>query len=119
MDVDVNVIDLLIGSALMPPLIAVVNQPRFPAAVKGLVALLACLVAALVIQWVRGPIDLHTWRNTAVVVTLSALTLYRVWWQPSGIAPAIEAVTSGRGARVIDAPDTTPQAVPARRSRRS
>lgn len=117
MGVDVNVIDLLIGSALMPPIIAVVNQPRFPSAVKGLVALLACLLAALVTEWVRGPIDLAGWRNTAVVVTGAALVLYRVWWQPSGIAPAIELVTSGRAA-TVDTPATT-TAVPGRRARKS
>jgi hypothetical protein len=98
MGVDVNVIDVLIGAVLMPPVIAVVNQAHWARAVKALIAVAACLIAAVITLWLRGPIDFHDWRNTAVVVVGSALAGYRLWWQPSGIAPAIEAATTANGA---------------------
>ncbi len=109
---DVDVFDVLIGAGVMPPIIAVLNQARFPSQIKGLVALLACMVCALLVTWLRGPLTMADWRSTAIVVFGSSLVLYRFWWKPSGIAPAIEAFTSARPATVIDAPATEPTVVP-------
>jgi hypothetical protein len=98
---DVNPIDLIIGSAIMPPVIALLNQRRWSSPVKGVVALVACLVAALVVEFVRGPIESGDWRDTALVVAGSAFVSFRTFWAPSGIAPALEKATSA-------APDEPP-----------
>lgn len=110
MDLGVNVVDVVIGSMLMPPAIALLNQAKWNSQVKGLVALLVCALGALVTVFLRGPVNLVDWRNTVVVVAAAALVSYRVWWKPSGFAPALEAATSGRRARVVDAPVTEPSA---------
>ncbi len=112
MDVGVNVVDIVIGSALMPPAIALVNQARWNSQLKGLIALAVCALGALITVFLRGPVHFADWRNTVVVVAAAALVSYRVWWKPSGMAPAIEAATSGSRSHVVDAPATEPKAVP-------
>lgn len=91
---DINPIDLLIGSAAMPPIIALLNQRQWAAQVKALVALAACLLMALLIEYLRGPLEISEWRDTALVVAGTAFASYRLWWQPSGIAPAVEDATT-------------------------
>lgn len=91
---DVNPIDLLIGGAVMPLVIAVLNQRRWAAQVKALVALAACLLVALLLAFLRGPLVLTDWRDTALVVAGTAFASYQLYWRPSGIAPAVEEATS-------------------------
>lgn len=91
---DVNPIDLLIGAVVMPNAVAVLNQRQWSAQTKGLVALAACLLMALLLAFLRGPIVLTAWRDTAMVVAGSAFIAYRQFWQPSGIAPAVESATT-------------------------
>lgn len=86
-------IDALIGLA-MPVVIAVINQSHWSPRVRGAVAFVLCLVAATVVEWVRGDLSWEDWRNTALVIFGAAVFFYRQWWQPSTIAPAIEAATS-------------------------
>jgi hypothetical protein len=91
---DVNAFDLAMGAVLLPPVIAVINQRRWPAQLKGLVALLVCAVYALVVMIVRGPVNWADWRDVLLAAAGAAFISYRMWWQPSGIAPAIEHATS-------------------------
>lgn len=91
---DINAFDLAMGAMVLPPLIAVINQRHWPAQLKGLLALLVCALYALVVLIIRGPVDLRDWRNTLLLVAGAAFAAYRLWWQPSGIAPAIEAATT-------------------------
>jgi hypothetical protein len=94
---DVNPVDLLIGSAVMPPVIALLNQRSWAPPLKGIIALVACLIAAVVVEFVRGPVALTGWRDTAIVVAGTAFASYKLWWQPAGVAPAIEGATSPGG----------------------
>lgn len=91
---DVNPIDLLIGAAVMPIMISVLNQRQWIPQIKAAVALAACLLMALFLEFLRGPLALAGWRDTALVVAGTAFAAYRLYWQPSGIAPTVEAATS-------------------------
>jgi hypothetical protein len=91
---DIDPVDVGIAAVVLPPVIAMINQRRWPAPAKGLTALAACLLYALAAVWLRGPVDFADWRNVALTVVGSALAAYKLWWQPSGIAPAIEKATS-------------------------
>jgi hypothetical protein len=91
---DINPVDVGLAAVVLPPLVAIINQRRWPAPVKGLVALAACLLYALLAVWLRGEIHFAQWRDVALTVAGSAFAAYRLWWQPSQIAPAIEAATS-------------------------
>lgn len=88
--------NIVIGFA-MPLLVALVNQWRWPATVKGLVAFAVCAIAAAVTVYVRDGWDGQTWLRTLMVIFLTAVATYRLWWQPSQIAPRIEQATSVSG----------------------
>lgn len=95
--VDANAtIDALIGM-VMPALIALVNQPRWSPMLKGLVAFVACVIVAVIVEAWRGDIDdWAQWRETAVIIFGSAIVTYQTWWKPAGIAPTIERGTSSK-----------------------
>lgn len=94
---DVNPVDVGLAAAVLPPVVALINQRRWPAQLKGLVALAVCLLYATLAVWLRGPIVFSAWRDAALTVAGTAFAAYRLWWQPSGIAPAVEAATSVNG----------------------
>lgn len=85
---------LAVIGALLPLVIALVNQAHWPAQAKGLVALAACVVAATVTEYVQGHVNLTDWRTAVVVVTGAALVSYRALWKSSGIADWLERLTS-------------------------
>lgn len=86
-------VDALIGGGL-PLVIALINQAQWSPKLKAVMALLVCGVAATVAAWIRGELDWTDWRNTFIVIAGAALATYRWIWQPSTIAPTVEAVTS-------------------------
>jgi hypothetical protein len=96
------------AGAALPPIIAIINQRHWAPQLKAVVALAVCFLASLGLAALRGPLDWHDWRRTAVLVTGAALATYRWLWQPSQIAPAIEAATSTGPAPLPDGPRRTP-----------
>ncbi len=100
---DVNAFDLAAGAVVLPPVIALLNQWHWPAQLKGIVALLVCALYATGILILRDSLTWADWRDTLLQAAGAAFILYTTWWKPSGIAPAIEAGTSGGGrARTIE-----------------
>jgi len=87
-------IDVAIGGVLMPFIIAAINQRTWSAKLRGAVAFLACLTAAALLAVIHGTLTLAHWRDTAIVVTGSALIMYHALWLPSGLAPAVEKATT-------------------------
>ena len=94
--VDLNPEDLTIAFFVLPPIISLINQRRWASEVKALVALGVCLVYALGVTALRGDVSFIEWRNTALQVCTSAFAAYKVFWNPSGWGPAIEAATSSK-----------------------
>lgn len=91
---DVNSVDAAVAALVLPPLISALNRSRWSPQLKGAVALLVCLIYAAAAAFLREGLDLSAWRDTSLTVAASALAAYKVWWQPSGIGPAIEAATT-------------------------
>lgn len=89
--------NLIMWSALvaqfLPPLIAAIVRQRWPPEVKAFVALLCCLIAALGVAYFQGNLDAENYATSALIVFTLATVMYRQFWKPSGIAPAIEAAT--------------------------
>lgn len=97
-------IDALIGF-VMPGLIALVNQPTFSPRLKGVIALVSSVVAAVLTEWVRGDLDWGAGlRSTVLVVGAATFAFYRLWWRPTLWAPTIEAMTSP-GRTVVRTPE--------------
>jgi hypothetical protein len=93
---DLAMWSLLVGSVL-PPLVAILEQPKWPDWLRSVVAVLSSLVAGFVTTWiVEGGDDLfERGLVTAVLLVLvSSLTTYRNFWKPTTLAPQIEAKTS-------------------------
>lgn len=87
---DLDMWSLLVGLAL-PALIAVVNRSHWPSWVRALVAVATSVVAGGGTAYLTGQLTAVTWVHAALVVAVAAVGSYRLWWHPSGIAPAIEA----------------------------
>jgi hypothetical protein len=105
---DINAFDVAMGAIVLPPVIAIVNQRHWPAQIKGLVALLVCAAYALIMDIIRGPVRWDDWRNVLLTTAAAAFAAYKLWWQPSLIAPSIEAATTAGGPRSGAAATTAP-----------
>lgn len=90
-----NLVELsaLVG-ALLPTVVAVVNQPRWPAWGRALATALVCVVAGFVAALSAGDLTGKTWLESAGVVFAAALVAYHAYWKPSGITTAIEQKTA-------------------------
>lgn len=80
----------LIVGALTPPLLSVVQQPRWPGWLRTGFMLGAAVVDGVVISWLQGNLDLARFTNSALVAGVAIITAYHGIWKPSGISPAIE-----------------------------
>jgi hypothetical protein len=78
----------------LPHLIAVVNQAHWQTGLKSVVAFSMCLVAAVIVAWVKGDLDFHNWVASAGVIFTAAQVSYKGLWRPTGTSPAIEASTT-------------------------
>lgn len=79
---------------LLPTVVAVVNQPRWPSWGRALATVIVCLVAGAVAAAATGGLTGKTWAEAAGVVFAAALGVYHAWWKPSGIIDAIERATA-------------------------
>lgn len=77
-----------------PPVISTIQQSRWSARVQSLVAFGFYLVVAAVTAYVAGLFNAGDIFRLALLVFLAAGTSYKTLWKPTGISPAIEAVTS-------------------------
>ncbi|MEU1800913.1 hypothetical protein [Streptomyces sp. NPDC019937] len=88
---------------LLPPVIAVVAQPRWTGPVKGLLMLVVAVLDGLGTSYFN---DQFSGKSVVTCMLIAALAIgvaYHTLWRPSGIAPGIEAGTS-TGGRVTSAP---------------
>lgn len=92
--VDLNPGDLTMAAFVLPPLISLVNQRRWPSEVKALVALGLCVVYAALATLVRGDVSWQEWRNATLQVTAATLAAYKLFWNPSNLAPRLETATT-------------------------
>lgn len=88
---------VLLVSALvaqfMPPLIAVIVRQSWSSQVKGLVAIVLCLLVAIPIVYLQGQWNSESYLTSAITVFTLTAVMYRQFWKPSGIAPRIERAT--------------------------
>lgn len=88
-------VDAAVGF-LMPLLIALANQSHWSPKVRAVSAFALCFAATVVVQWIRGELNALNWHDGATLAVIFgvAVASYKVWWQPSTIAPSIEAATT-------------------------
>ncbi|MFE7072726.1 hypothetical protein ACFU96_21850 [Streptomyces sp. NPDC057620] len=83
---------------VLPPVIAIVNQPRWSGPVKALFMLLVATVVGLGTAYFNGDFDGKPIVTCMLVAAVVIGTSYHTVWRPSGIAPGIEQATSTKAA---------------------
>jgi hypothetical protein len=93
---DLEMWSLLVG-ALLPTIVAVVQQPRWPSWVRAVVGVISSIIAGFVTTWLV--LEDALWERGMVhailLVGVASWASYRNFWMPTRIAPTIEAKTSG------------------------
>lgn len=85
----------LIVGFLLPPVIAVVQQERWQAGFKAIIAFVICLLAAVGTVLIQvGSWDWHKWIQSALLILVTAIATYHGFWKPTDVAPAVERATS-------------------------
>lgn len=92
---------------LLPLAIAVIVQPRWTGAVKGLLMLAVAVLDGLGTSYFNGEFSGKSIVTCMLVAAVAIGVAYRTVWKPSGIAPGIERATSTGGT----AASSTPQGV--------
>jgi hypothetical protein len=90
---DLTMWSLVVG-ALLPVLVAVVQQARWPDWLRAVVTAVSCLVAGAVTAWLAGDMTGKTFVSSVLTVLVTALATYQGFWKRTGVAPAVERVTS-------------------------
>lgn len=86
---------------VLPPVIAIVNQPRWSGAVKTIFMLLVATGDGLGSSYFAGS---FSGKSIVTCVLLAAVAIgvaYHTVWKPGGIAPGIERATSTNGGRAL------------------
>ena len=92
----------LIVGALAPPLVAVIQQPRWADWQRTLATVALCIVAGLGTCWFTGEFTSRDIISSCLVVIVAALATYRSLWKSARVAPLVERATSSRASRRVD-----------------
>jgi hypothetical protein len=79
---------------LMPIIIAIVKQVRWPWWANLIVAIIACGIAGVVTVWARGELTWQTAPIAVAAVFIAAQATYNTFWASSGIETKINDLTS-------------------------
>lgn len=82
---------------VLPPVIAIVNQPRWSGTVRGLLMLAVAAVVGLGTAYFNGDFNGKPIVTCMLLAAVTIGTSYHLVWKPSGIAPKIERATSTGG----------------------
>jgi hypothetical protein len=93
MDLDSPALWSLALGFLSPPVISIIQQTRWSERTQSLVAFGFYLVTAAVTVWLSGDLNGGDYVRTALLIFIAGSTSYKAFWKPTGISPAIEAVT--------------------------
>jgi hypothetical protein len=100
---DLEMWSLLVGAGL-PPLVAIINQPRWAPAAKFLMTVVVAVGAGAMTAWLQGDLTGRRWVSSALVIGVTALVTYQTGWKPSTIVPRIEHATSRSNYRLAGGP---------------
>lgn len=93
---DLTMWSLIVG-ALLPPLVAIIQQPRWPDWFRAVITALACLVAGGVTAYLAADLEGRSWVSSALVILVAALSAFRGFWKQTGTTQRIEAATAMGG----------------------
>ena len=92
---DLEMWSLLVGVAL-PPLVALIEQPKWPNWFRAVVGVAASVVAGFVTTYLT--LDSALWEqgmiHAMLLVGVASWASYRNFWKPTTVAPVIETKTA-------------------------
>ncbi|MEU6347228.1 hypothetical protein ABZ883_40550 [Streptomyces sp. NPDC046977] len=77
-----------------PPVIAVVQQPRWTAPAKAFVMVLFAFGIGIGTAYYNGQFTGHTIAACVMIAVIATGAAYHAVWRPTGVAPGIESATS-------------------------
>lgn len=84
----------LVVGFFLPPVVAIIQQPKWSQTVRALVTFVVAVVAGAGTAYFNGDLNGKDWVTSTLVVLVAAISVYKGLYQPTGIAPKIEAATS-------------------------
>jgi len=84
----------LIVGFLLPPLLAIIQQPSWPAPVRSVVAFVACAAAGAGTAYFQGDLTGERFVEAGLVVLVTSIATYKGFWKPTTVAPKVENATS-------------------------
>lgn len=85
--------NMIIGF-LLPNVISVVQQPRFTPPIRACVTAVACIIGGVGTSYFNGEFDATGLVSSMLTIGVAAITFYKGFWKPTGVAPALENATS-------------------------
>lgn len=80
---------------VMPPLIAIVQQPKWAGWLRATATVIICIIVGFVNVWING--NLHKGDDlvhSMLLVFVATIAAYKGFWKPSGISDSIRTKTS-------------------------
>ena len=96
MDSNLAMWSLIVGTVL-PPLIAIIQQPGWKTWVRTVVAVIIAIIAGFGTVYFLGGINTEDWITSTLIVLVASIATYKGMWAPAGIAPTIETATAIKG----------------------
>lgn len=84
----------LIVGFLLPPVLALLMQSKWPTQLQAVVAFAACAVAGAGTAYFQGDLTGRRFVEAGLVVLVASIATYHGFWKPTKVAPAIEEKTS-------------------------
>lgn len=89
-----DLLTFLVTGALAPLLIAVINRPGWSSGRKQLVAIVASVILAVIVELVTGGFGAATDTATKITIVVGLASLaYSALWKPAGVTATIEKAT--------------------------
>jgi hypothetical protein len=83
----------LIVAFFVPPVVALVNQSKWPSKLKAVVFFAISLLAAAGTAYFQGDLTGKRFLDAALIIVAAAAAFYHGLWKPTEVAPAIETKT--------------------------
>ncbi len=95
---DTEMWGLVVGFLSATFLLPIVQQPSWPSHVRTAVTFGWCIIASIGTAYLTGAfalaVDVRSWATAFLTVFVGAITGYKGFAKPMGVAPAIERATS-------------------------
>lgn len=90
--------DLVVGFLMATFILPVLQQPRWSDGARAMLTFACCVIVGLVTAWLTGAFtglaDVRSGASSVLLTLVSAISSYKGFAKPVGIAPAIEHATA-------------------------